>query len=91
MTPIDYHAAFLEELTQVAPDIDAETVGDQDHLQDDLGLDSMDILNLVAGLHGRLGIDIPESDYPEIATPARAAAYLARRAGADDAGRTPDR
>jgi acyl carrier protein len=36
----------------------------------------MDVLNLVTALHERLGIDIPERDYPEIATAARAAAYL---------------
>ena len=77
----DFRAVFLQELTRVAPDIDAGSVGDGDHIQDDLGLDSMDVLNLVAALHARLGIDIPEVDYPEIATPALAAAYLARRAG----------
>jgi acyl carrier protein len=77
----DYRAVFLAELTCVAPDIDPATVGDDDHIQEDLGLDSMDVLNLVAALHARLGLDIPERDYPEIATPALAAAYLARRAG----------
>jgi acyl carrier protein len=37
----------------------------------------MDVLNLVSALHERLGIDIPEKDYPSIATLARAAEYLA--------------
>jgi acyl carrier protein len=40
----------------------------------------MDVLNLVSALHERLGIDIPEKDYPSIATLARAAEYLASRA-----------
>lgn len=80
MSDTDYRAVFLEELVKVAPDIDADDVGDDDHIQDDLELDSMDVLNLVTALHERLGIDIPEKDYPEIATPARAAAYLARAA-----------
>jgi acyl carrier protein len=79
MSPTDCRAAFLEELVRVAPDIDPATVGEEDHIQDDLELDSMDVLNLVAALHDRLGIDIPEKDYPQIATPARAAAYLAAR------------
>jgi len=81
MTDTDYRAAFLEELTRVAPDIDPSTVGDDDHIQDDLELDSMDVLNLVTALHERFGIDIPEPEYPEISTPSRAAAYLARRSG----------
>lgn len=78
MMPPDYRVLFLEELIRVAPDIDPETVGENDHIQDDLELDSMDVLNLVAALHERLGIDIPERDYPEISTPALATAYLSR-------------
>ena len=81
MTEKDFRAIFVEELTRVAPDIDPATVSDSDHIQDDLELDSMDVLNLVAALHDRLGINIPEADYEEIATPALAAAYLARVAG----------
>lgn len=78
MTPQEIRAAYLEELTRVAPDIDPETVSDDDHLQDDLELDSMDVLNLVTALHARFGVDIPESDYPQIATPALAVAYLGK-------------
>ncbi|WP_299750222.1 phosphopantetheine-binding protein [uncultured Boseongicola sp.] len=78
MTETDFRAIFLEELTRVAPDIDSATVGDDDHIQDDLGLDSMDILNLVVALHERLGVNIPEAEYIEIATPGLAALYLAR-------------
>jgi acyl carrier protein len=72
----DFRAVFVEELVRVAPDIDPDTVGDDEHIQDDLELDSMDVLNLVSALHARLGIDIPEKDYPEISSASRAAAYL---------------
>ncbi|MBS0126765.1 acyl carrier protein [Thetidibacter halocola] len=75
----DYRAIYLEELVRVAPDIDPETVGENDHLQDDLELDSMDVLNLVTALHERLGVDIPERDYPRIATLAQAVVYLAEK------------
>ena len=40
----------------------------------------MDFLNLVAALHKRFGVDIPEADYPKIATLALAVAYLGRQA-----------
>lgn len=80
MTKPDYRAVFVEELVRIAPDIDPATVADSDHIQDDLELDSMDVLNLVAALHDRLGINIPEADYEKIATPALAAAYLAQAA-----------
>ncbi len=78
MNPADLRAAFIADLTAVAPDIDPESVGDDDHLQEDLGLDSMDFLNLVSALNKRFGLPIPESDYPELATPAKATRYLAR-------------
>ncbi len=81
MTKTDFRAAFLEELIRVAPDIDPDTVGDDDHIQDDLELDSMDVLNLVSALHERFGVNIPEAEYDEIATPSLAAAYLARNTG----------
>lgn len=54
-------------------------MGEDDHIQTGLGLDSMDVLNLMAALHRRLGIDIPEADYPRIATLRKAAEYLAAR------------
>jgi acyl carrier protein len=76
MTPADIRAAFLRDLSNVAPDLDPEGIGDEDHLQDDLGLDSMDFLNLVSALHKRFGLPIPEADYPRLATPGKAVAYL---------------
>ena len=81
MTDADIRKAILEELTQIAPDIAPCDVGDADHLQDDLDLDSMDFMNLVSALHKRFGVDIPETDYPKIATLALAMAYLKTRIG----------
>ncbi len=71
MTEPEIRQAFLEELLRVAPDLDAATIAGSDHLQKDLELDSMDVLNLVAALHARLGVDIPEPDYVKIATSAQ--------------------
>ncbi len=76
MAKDDIRSAFIADLTSVAPDLDPATLGDDDHLQDDLGLDSMDFLNLVSALHKRFGLPIPEADYPRLATPAKAVAYL---------------
>ena len=76
MTDAEIRTAYLEELAKVAPDIDPQTVEDDDHIQDDLELDSMDVLNLVTALHERTGVDIPEQDYPRIATVKLAVEYL---------------
>lgn len=81
MTDDEIRATYLAALTDVAPDIEAADVGPDDHLQDDLELDSMDVLNLVAALHKATGVDIPEADYPQIATLRLAVPYLAGRMG----------
>lgn len=76
MNEAEIRAIYLEELSSIAPDIDPESVGDNEHIQDDLELDSMDVLNLVTALHERTGINIPEKEYPQIATVALAIGYL---------------
>lgn len=81
MTEAEIRKAFIEELTKVAPDLSPADIGPDDHMQDDLEIDSMDFLNLVSALHKRLGVDIPEKDYPQIATLNLAAKYLAKRIG----------
>lgn len=82
MTENDLRKVFLDELTRIAPELDPATLRGGDHLQDDLDLDSMDVLNLVIALNARLGIAIPEADYPRIATADLAAVYLAERLAA---------
>ncbi|MFQ6548480.1 acyl carrier protein [Aestuariibius sp. 2305UL40-4] len=77
----EIRAIFLNELVGVAPDIDPKTVSDDDHLQDDLGLDSMDVLNLVSALHKRLDLNIPEADYSQIATLKMAVGYISKHVG----------
>jgi acyl carrier protein len=81
MTPAEVRAAFHAHLVDVAPDLDPATINDDDHLQEDLGLDSMDFLNLVAALHKEFGLPIPEADYPRLATPAKAVSYLCEMLG----------
>ncbi len=76
MTPTELRAAFIADLTAVAPDLDPAAIGDNDQLQDDLGLDTMDFLNLVSALQKRFGLPIPEADYPRLATAALTVAYL---------------
>jgi acyl carrier protein len=82
MTPTDPRTAFIADLTAIAPDLNAATIGDDDHMQDHLGLNSMGFLNLVSALHKRFGPPIPENDYPRLATPAKAVAYLEEKLAA---------
>lgn len=66
----------LDALTTVAPDVDVEGLDDGAELTEELDLDSMDFLNFVSELSERLGVDIPERDYPKLSTVDGAVAYL---------------
>ncbi len=46
-----------------------------------LDIDFMDFLNFITAIHHRLGVDIPERDYPKLVTLDGAVAYIAARLG----------
>jgi acyl carrier protein len=76
MTRDELRAIALEELTNVAPDLADETIPDEADLSDEFDLDSMDFLNWITALHQRLGVAIPELDYPKLRSLGAAAGYL---------------
>ena len=80
MTGSDFHAHVAAALAAIAPDVDPTADIDAD-LHDDLGLDSMDLLNLAAEIARLSGIDIPERDYPSLRTMRQLQEYLANAAG----------
>ena len=76
MTQDEATDIMREVLHQVAPDVDLGEVGPEETMAEALDLDSLDFLNFMIGLHERTGIEIPELDYPQLATVERCAAYL---------------
>lgn len=65
-------------LGEIAPEVDFASLPGDAELRDEVGLDSMDVLNFVTGLHERTGIDVPEHDYAELASIDACVAYLSR-------------
>jgi acyl carrier protein len=47
--------------------------------REQLDLYSMDLLNFIVALHAALGVEIPEADYPKLATLDGCVEYLAAR------------
>jgi acyl carrier protein len=76
MTYDEIKAAALEELTNVAPDLADQAIPNDADLRETLDLDSMDFLSWIVALHRRLGVDIPELDYPKLRSLEAAAEYL---------------
>ncbi len=66
-------------LRPIAPEASPGEVRGDLPLRDQIDLDSMDFLHFVVALHDRLGIDIPESDYPHLTTIDAIVAYLQQR------------
>jgi len=81
MTRDDIIAVLIDELGRIAPEIDATRLDPDAELREELDIDSIDFLNLVTALSERLEIDIPEIDYPKLATLGHAVDYLAQRLG----------
>jgi acyl carrier protein len=75
-------------LHRIAPELALEEIDGSADLQGDLDLDSMDFLNFVVALHEETGVDIPERDYPQVATVEGCVRYLEARRG-QGAGRHP--
>lgn len=79
MTPDQLRQTVLRERGDIAPETDL------DHLQPNVGfpkqhdLDSMDFLNFIIALHEETQVDIPERDYPRLASLNGYVVYLAQK------------
>lgn len=71
---------LVRALTAVAPEVDPASIDPDAGLAEQLEIDSMDLLNVVVSVHEQTGIEIPERDYPKLATLNDAVAYLAAAA-----------
>ena len=79
MTKQEIKETVLRVLGQIAPEADLSRIQPSLRIRDQLDIDSMDLLNWVIGLHKELNVDIPETDYPRLATLDGCIDYLASR------------
>jgi acyl carrier protein len=80
MTELNTRDAVLAVLTRIAPEVDPGEIRDDALLRDQVDLDSMDWLNFLRGIHSRLHVDIPESDYASLRTLADVVGYVEKNA-----------
>ena len=76
MTRDEIQKTVLETLGQIAPEADLAQLKPQVELREQLDIDSMDFLNFVIALDKKLGVEVPEIDYPKLATLAGCVEYL---------------
>jgi acyl carrier protein len=71
--------AIFDVLSRIAPELDPAGIKADKPLREQVDLDSFDFLNVIIALHERLGVEIPESDYQQLATLNGMVEYLVRR------------
>jgi acyl carrier protein len=79
MTEAEIRDLVLGIIADIFPDHDLSQLRDDEPLRDQLGLDSMDFLDIVMELRRRYRMQIPEEDYPRLATVAGTIEYLKPR------------
>jgi acyl carrier protein len=78
----DIRATVLRILHQVAPDVDPAALNPAVPIQDQVDIDSVDFMNIMVGIEQELGVDVPERDYPKVASLDGCVAYLESRLAA---------
>jgi acyl carrier protein len=71
-------------LYAIAPDIEGEPLDADVRYRDQFEFDSMDFLRFIMELHRLTGVEIPESDYPQLQTLNAGVAYLRGQAVRED-------
>ena len=79
MKPDTVRAAVLDAISEVAPEAELDSLESDADLRDALDIDSMDFLNVLVAIEERLGVDVPEKDYADVATLDSLVAYVTAR------------
>ena len=79
MNTAEIRAVVIAELGNIAPEMDVAAIRPDADMREALDIDSMDFLNFITALHEKLGVDIPERDYPKLFTLGGAIGYLEQR------------
>ena len=79
MTSNEIKAVILEIIQDIDEDAELESIKADVPLRDQIDLDSMDFLDIVMELRKRYQLQIPEADYPELASLASCVNYLEPR------------
>ena len=76
MTEDQVKQVVIDIINEIAPDEDTSDLKGEISLRDQMDLDSMDFLDIVMELRKQHGIEVPEADYPELASLDSCANYL---------------
>jgi acyl carrier protein len=69
----------VKKVTVEELDVKPEDVTEESSFTDDLGADSLDVVELVMAFEDEFGIDIPDEEVGEIKTVGNAVAYISKK------------
>ena len=81
MTREELKANVLGALKSIAPEVEVGELAPTQPLRNQVDLDSVDWMNFLIALHGKLGIDIPDADAARLTTLDALLDYCAARLG----------
>lgn len=81
MTEAETRETVKRALSNVAPEVDLDSIDPRKDLRDQMDIDSVDFLNFVIGLHKQLNVEIPDADVTKLATLDGCVMYLMGKAG----------
>ena len=79
MTVEQIKQTIIEQILEVAPDIEEDEIMPNENIQRSLEIDSFDFLNVLTALKVELGIEVPEADYGKVDTLEHMADYFDKR------------
>lgn len=79
MTKEQIKQTIIEQILEIAPDIEEYEIIPDENLQRSLEIDSFDFLRVLTALYEKLGVEVPESDYGKVDTLEHMTDYFAGR------------
>ena len=76
MTASNVRQIVIDIISDIAPDEDVSGLDDSKSLREQLDLDSMDFLDIVMELRKRHKVEVPQEDYPKLASLESCVTYL---------------
>ena len=79
MTIEQIKRTIIEQILEVAPDVEEDEIEPQENIQRSLEIDSFDFLKILTALKVQLGVEVPEADYGKVDTLEHMADYFDKR------------
>lgn len=67
---------IIEQILEVAPDVEESEIVLSQNIQRSLEIDSFDFLNILTAMYEKVGIEVPEADYSKVDTVENMAEYF---------------